>query len=147
MSDPLYRKEIMRLAADAKGAGKLENADACGVAHNPACGDKVEVQLAYDTDGCIAAFAHETKACVLTQASASILGAHLKGTSEDDVKHLLTNLKAMLRDGAPPPDAPFDVYSELAGAVSFAARHRCVLLPIEAVLTAMTSETPKPGSV
>ena len=40
MSDPLYRKELLRLAADAAGAGRLTHPDARATAHNPACGDR-----------------------------------------------------------------------------------------------------------
>ena len=45
MSDPLYKKELLRLAADAHGAGRLAGATATGHAHNPICGDKVVVDL------------------------------------------------------------------------------------------------------
>lgn len=46
--DPLYRREILRLAADAMGAGHLPSPDATATAHNPACGDRVTVELAVD---------------------------------------------------------------------------------------------------
>jgi hypothetical protein len=45
MSDPLYHKDLLRLAADATGAGRLAFPDASGLAYNPACGDKVVVDL------------------------------------------------------------------------------------------------------
>ncbi len=40
MADPLYKKEILRLAADAHGAGRLGEPHVTGVAHNPTCGDR-----------------------------------------------------------------------------------------------------------
>ena len=43
--DPLYRREILRLAADAIGAGRLPEPNATGTAHNPACGDRVTVEV------------------------------------------------------------------------------------------------------
>jgi nitrogen fixation NifU-like protein len=135
MSDPLYAKDLLRLAAAANGAGRLDPHDAEGHAHNPTCGDRVDVTLTLD-DGKIAGMAHETTACVLAQASASILGAHLKGADTAAVEYLRAQVAAMLREGAKVPP-PFDDYAALAGAATFRNRHTCVLLPIDAVLDAL----------
>jgi len=137
MSDPLYAKDLLRLAANATGAGRLARPDASGVAHNPTCGDRVEMTLALDGDGRITALAHQTKACVLTQASAAILGAHLRGADEARVHALRGQVAEMLTSGAAPP-SPFGDYAALAGAAVYRNRHTCVLLPIDAVLNAMT---------
>jgi NifU-like protein involved in Fe-S cluster formation len=136
MSDPLYRKEILRLAADAHGAGRLPHPDLTGQAHNPTCGDKVIVDLTLDPSGRIAAVAQEAKACVLTQASASILGARLAGARREDIEALANDVAAMLVLKTAPPAPPFDSYSAFEGAITHRNRHRCVLLPIEAVLDA-----------
>ena len=135
MSDPLYRKELMRLAADAHGAGHLSGPHATGTAHNPACGDKVIFEVAME-GGRIAALAHETKACVLSQASASILGRDAKGLSRAEVEALRKAVTAMLAgDGAPSP--PFDSYAAFDGVAEHRNRHTCVLLPIDALLRAI----------
>jgi len=135
MSDPLYRKEILRLAADAHGAGHLRGVHAIGTAHNPACGDKVTFEVAVD-NGRIAALAHETKACVLSQASAAILGRDAKGLSRADVEALREKVTALLA-GAPPPSPPFDSYAAFEGVAGHRNRHACVLLPIDALLAAL----------
>jgi NifU-like protein involved in Fe-S cluster formation len=134
MSDPLYRKEVLRLAADAVGAGRLERADVRGMAHNPSCGDKATVELNL-ADGRVSAIAHDTKACVLSQASASILGTHLTGKSHGDIETLLEQVRGLLNGGSPPP-APFGDYAVFDGVAGFKNRHRCVTLPIEAALKA-----------
>lgn len=148
MTDPLYKKEILRLAADAHGAGHLSEPHVTGVAHNPTCGDKVSIDLALDEDGRVVAIAHDTKACVLAQASASILGQALKGASQDDVEDLINAIGMMLGAQSPPPAAPFDIYSVFEGVVEHRNRRRCVLLPVEAVLNAFeNSESTEPGGV
>lgn len=136
MSDPLYRKEILRLAADAHGAGRLPQPDVTGAAHNPTCGDKLTVDLMLDAQGRVAAVAQDAKACVLTQASASILGERLKGASHEEVEALANTVAAMLANQGEVPQPPFDAYAAFQGAVTHRNRHRCVLLPIEAVLDA-----------
>ena len=139
MSDPLYAKDLLRLAANAVGAGRLQPCDAEGDAHNPTCGDRVSVTLRLDERKNISAIAHETSACVLAQASASILGAHLAGADRAAVERLRADVAAMLREGKTPP-APFADFVTLAGAAAYRNRHSCVLLPIDAVLDALSKE-------
>ena len=139
MSDPLYRRELLRLAADAHGAGRLAAPNATGTAFNPACGDKVTVDLELE-DGRVLAMAHHTKACVLAQASASILGAALTGVDRERVEALRGEIASMLSALTAPPPAPFEAYAAFEGAVEYDSRHRCVLLPVEAVLAAFDAE-------
>ncbi len=136
MSDPLYGKPLLRLAADAVGAGRLAEFDGEGSAYNPACGDRIRVTIRRDANGRIAAMAHEAQACVLTQASASILGSHAVGADETKLRDLRDEVLAMLRgEGALSP--PFDGYAVLKPAAIHRNRHACVLLPIDAILNAL----------
>jgi NifU-like protein involved in Fe-S cluster formation len=136
MSDPLYKPALLRLAADATGAGRLNVPCATATAFNPACGDKITIDVAMD-NGRIATIAHDTKACVLTQAAAAIHGAEVAGLSHDEVSLLHKAVSAMLSADAHPPPAPFDVFSVFDGVAEHRNRHRCVLLPIEALLAAL----------
>jgi SUF system NifU family Fe-S assembly protein len=138
MSDELYTHALLRLAADAHGAGQLPGAHLHGSAHNPACGDKVEMDVALE-GGRIAALAHETKACVITQASASILGRDTKGLTADEVRALRAAVAAMLQKKGDVPKPPFDAFETLEGAASIPGRHACVLLPFDALLTALSA--------
>ncbi len=87
-------------------------------------------------DGRVAAVGHDTKACVLAQASASILGAALKGADKSTVQKLREEIAAMLASQARAPGSPFESYAAFAGAVAYESRHRCVLLAVDAVLAA-----------
>jgi NifU-like protein involved in Fe-S cluster formation len=136
MSDPLYAKDLLRWAANAVGAGRLDPFDVEGHAYNPTCGDKISVTLRLDEQGRVTAMAHQTSACVLAQASASILGAQLSGADRQKVQDLRASVGTMLQDGRAPP-APFADYVALNGAAPFRNRHTCVLLPIDAVLSAL----------
>lgn len=136
MSDPLYKKEILRLAADAHGAGRLSGPHITGTAHNPACGDKVIVDVAMES-GRIATLAHETKACVLSQASASILGRDAKEFSRTQIQELRGAVAAMLAEQANAPAPPFESYAAFDGVAAHRNRHACVLLPIDALLAAL----------
>lgn len=136
MSDPLYGKPLLRLAADAIGAGRLPEFDAQATSYNPACGDRISVTLCSDESGHITALGHETHACVLTQASASILAAHASGMDQVRLRALRDEVAGMLRgDGG--VTAPFQDYDVLKPAAIYRNRHICILLPIDAALEAL----------
>lgn len=137
MMDELYPRALLRLAADAQGAGTLPKPDARGEAHNPACGDRVGVELAL-VHGRITALAHQTQACVLTQASAALLAQAAPGHDRAGLTALAGEIRAMLAGGLAP--AGYDVFEGVAG---YAGRHTCVLLPLQAALKAL--ETAEEG--
>lgn len=136
--DPLYRREILRLAADATGSGHLAAADAAGTAHNPACGDRVTVELMLE-GGRITALAHQTQACVLTQASAALLAGAAPGRDHAGLTRLGADIRTMLA-GGPPPSPAYGVFDGVSG---HPGRHVCVLLPIEAALKALEDANPR----
>ena len=131
--DPLYRREVLRLAADAVGAGHLAAPDVRASVHNPACGDRVTVEMTL-SDGRVTALAHQTQACVLTQASAALLAAHAPGQDRAALAGLADQVRAFLK-GGPAPDG----YGVFDGVGAHAGRHTCVLLPLEAALKALDS--------
>jgi len=131
--DPLYRREILRLAADATGAGHLPAPDATGTAYNPACGDRVTVELALSDDR-VTALAHTSQACVLTQASAALLAGAVPGQDRAGLAALAEGVRAFLK-GGPAPQG----YGVFDGVAGHAGRHVCVLLPFEAALKALES--------
>jgi nitrogen fixation protein NifU and related proteins len=136
--DPLYRREILRLASDASGAGRLAAPDATASVHNPACGDRVTVELAL-MDGRVTALAHTTQACVLAQASAALLAEKAPGQDRLGLAALAASVQAFL-NGAPPPAG----YGVFDGVAAHAGRHVCVLLPLKAALKAL--DGPEPGT-
>ena len=145
MSDPIYRKEILRLAANAAGAGRLAQASSSATLANPACGDRVTVDVIV-AEGRITALAHHTHACVLTQASAAILGADAAGLNKEEIERLTRTVRALLSGGST-PTPPFETYAAFDGLADHKARHKCVLLPLEAALEAMTIlELSEPGA-
>lgn len=130
-ADPLYRRELLRLAANATGAGHLPAADATASVYNPACGDRVTVELALE-GGQIAALAHVTHGCVLTQASAALLAGMAAGKNQAGLTALADSVQAFLK-GAPAPEG----YGVFDGVTGHAGRHVCVMLPLEAALKAL----------
>ena len=135
----IYNAGMLRLAAEAAGAGRLDERAASAEIVNPVCGDRIRVEVR--TEGArIAALGYEVHACVLTQASASLLGRHAPGRTAAEIRVLAQQVEAMLReDGAAPPEGDWSDYAALAPVRAHSSRHECVMLPLRALLAALAA--------
>lgn len=134
--DALYSPAVLRLAADAHGAGPLRADDVAITCVNPTCGDRIDVALALSA-GTISRFVYHTGACLICQASASALGASIVGKTSQQIEGLRAGLRAMLKSGGAPPPAPFTAFAALAPVAYEKSRHACVLLPLDAAAEAL----------
>jgi NifU-like protein involved in Fe-S cluster formation len=138
MSDDLYAKELLRWAADASRAGHLPEPKRAGTVNNAMCGDKVTMEFAVDPTHEIYDCRHDTKACVLTQASASILAANAAGETAGTIAELKAQVTAMLKEKADAPTGKWSAYGIFAPVRDHKSRHTCVLLPLEAAEKALS---------
>ncbi len=134
--DALYQKDVLKLAAQATGAGKLADATKSVTVDNPLCGDRVTFDVRIGADGTIAAVGHTVKGCVLCQASASVIGANAKGETAVTLGDARDSLRAMLKQGAAAPAGAWAALATFAAVSGHKSRHECVLLPFEAVIQA-----------
>ena len=134
----LYSGRILALAADIPHTGRLETPMATARRRSPLCGSTVTVDVDV-ADGRVVRFGQEVKACALGQASAAVLGASVLGRSRAELEAALTQLRAMLKEDGPAPDAPFDGLEVLLPARDFKNRHASILLAFEAAVEAMAA--------
>ncbi|UTO29134.1 iron-sulfur cluster assembly scaffold protein [Bartonella harrusi] len=133
MIDSLYSDKILEYAAHISKFGRLNNPDATSKKHARLCGSTITVDLKIKNN-IVTEFAHEGHACVLGQASASLLASHIIGQTTQDLKMLRKIIHHMLTKGGPPPQAPFEAFSCLQPIKNFKARHTSVMLPFDAVI-------------
>lgn len=138
----LYSARILALASDIPRLGSLAAPHGAAKKRAPLCGSTVGVQLTLE-DGRIADFAQEVRACALGQAAASVLGGGVVGRTPDEVRAGRDALRAMLRDGAGTPAAPWDGFAVLLPARDHPNRHASILLAFEATLEALDQATGK----
>lgn len=141
----LYSGQILQLAADIPHLGRLPAPQATVRKRSPLCGSMVTVDLVMQ-DGRVAAFAQDVKACALGQAAASVLGAAVIGRTAAELAQARDALRAMLKDGAAAPPAPFDGFAVLTPARDYKNRHASILLAVEAAAEAALSAA-EPKSV
>lgn len=132
MSDLLYQKPLLRLAARATGAGRLEPRDASATQSNPLCGDRVTIDLRA-RDGRIEALGHDVRACVLCQASAVLIAERGLGLDRAGARAVAEAVRRFLAAPADGPPAGWDDFAAMAPVTDVPSRHRCVLLPFEAL--------------
>ena len=132
----LYSARILALAADIPHLGRLETPDATVKRRSPLCGSTVTVDVTIK-DGKLSSLGQDVKACALGQAAAAIAGAVALGATVTQIETARDQLRAMLKDQGPVPDAPFEGFEVLTPAVAYKNRHASILLSIEAMAEAM----------
>lgn len=132
----LYSGRILELAADIPHLGRLDMPDASVKKRSPLCGSTVTVDITMDGNR-ITDYAHDVKACALGQAAASVVGAAIIGQSAEQVVRARDQLRAMLKEGGPAPDAPFDGLEVLQPAAAYKNRHASILLSLDAAVEAV----------
>lgn len=139
MSDAadLYQEAIKQIAAAAHAAGALAHPDAEARLSNPLCGDRVRVQVAF-AGGRIAAFAHETRGCLLCRAGASVLGARALGMDRAQVDAAQAAMKRALL-GETGADGDWPELAMFSPAKAFPSRHTCAMLPFQALQAAFAA--------
>ncbi|SPF80806.1 iron-sulfur cluster assembly scaffold protein [Pseudoprimorskyibacter insulae] len=132
----LYSSRILALTADIPRLERLEAPDATVKKRSPLCGSTVTVDLVV-TDGKVSDYGQDVKACALGQAAASVVGGAIVGCTPDQIRTARDQLKAMLKEDGPTPDAPFDGLEVLRPAASYKNRHASILLTLEASVEAL----------
>ena len=133
----LYSQRILALAADVPYHTRLNVPDITITKRSPLCGSTVTVDVSLDDEGWVAAFGQDVKACALGQASAAVFASEVIGRSFAEIQAARDELKAMLREQAEPPAAPFDGYETLLPARDYRNRHASILLVPDATAEAM----------
>jgi len=132
----LYSARILKLAADIPCTGRLADPDASATRRSTQCGSTVTVDIALSGNR-IAEFSQDVHACALGQAAASVVGAAIIGTTPAQIETARNQLSAMLSEGGPPPEAPFDGLEVLIPAREFKNRHQSILLTLNATVDAL----------
>jgi nitrogen fixation NifU-like protein len=137
--EDLYREVILDHYRHPRNRGRVEEPDAEVRGVNPLCGDAIVLSLRM-LDGQIDEIRVEGKGCSLCQAAASMLTCAVKGKRPTDAWEITALFKRMmLEDGAADgfPDEMDDLRS-LAGVKRYPVRIKCVLLPWNVLLQALT---------
>jgi len=132
----LYSGRILELAADIPLTDHIDAPQASVKKRSPLCGSSITVEVSMN-DGRVTEFGQDVKACALGQASASILASKVIGRTKSEIAEARDQLKDMLKNDGPVPEAPFSAYEVLIPARDFKNRHASIMLALDATVEAI----------
>lgn len=128
----LYNERILELAANIPYASRLESPGATASAHSKLCGSRITVDLSME-NGIVTRYGQEVRACLLGQSSASVMGAHIVGSTADELRGVGQQMRRMLRENGEPPSGKWADLAVLEPVRGYRARHASTLLVFDAV--------------
>jgi NifU-like protein involved in Fe-S cluster formation len=134
----LYNARIMELAAAIPRTTRLKHPDATATAHSKLCGSTITVDVVL-TDGRITDFGQNVRACLLGQASASVVGREIIGVTAAEFAAVAADMRTMLRDGSVSPSGKWADLAVLEPVRAVKARHASTLLVFDGVERALAS--------
>jgi len=143
--EDLYREIILDHYRTPRNRGELPPPARHAEGHNPLCGDEITVYI--DVDGDVVNDVKVSgQGCSISQSSASMMSAAIKGRSVAEVRALVRKFKGMMSietDGdEPADDVPRGDLEALQGVVKFPVRIKCATLAWNTLLDALDA----PGS-
>ena len=134
--DEVYNTRILELAASIPNAKRLNAPQATATTHSKLCGSTVTVDLNMDGDK-VTDFGQSVKACLLGQASASVMGREIIGSTISELRHVAQTMRDMLKRDGPPPEGRWSDLVVLQPVKDYKARHTSTLLVFDAVENAI----------
>ena len=155
--EDLYREIILDHYRSPRNRGELPAPPAIRAeGFNPLCGDEIVLYLDV-SDGVVNDVKVSGQGCSISQSSASMMSAAIKGKAFDEVRSLIRSFKAMMsihesqleaeNEVAPEP-IDIEAFGELAalqGVVKFPVRIKCATLSWNTLVQAL-DEVAAPGA-
>ena len=158
--EDLYREIILDHYRSPRNRGELASPPATRTeGFNPLCGDEIVVYLDIDDAGVITDIKIGGQGCSISQSSASMMSAAVKGKTLAEVEDLTKAFKAMMsihesslegaEDAAPEPEDVPDVklgdLEALRGVVKFPVRIKCATLSWNTLLQGLDESASSPS--
>jgi nitrogen fixation NifU-like protein len=140
--EDLYREIILDHYRSPRNRGELPPPAQHAEGHNPLCGDEITVYIDVDGDT-VSDVKVNGQGCSISQSSASMMSAAVKGKSIAEVRALVRKFKGMMSietEGDDPiEDVPLGDLEALQGVVKFPVRIKCATLAWNTLLEALDS--------
>ena len=140
--EDLYREVILDHYRTPRNKGELPPPATCTEGTNPLCGDEIKIYLDV-RDGVVADVRFSGHGCSISQASASMMTAAVKGKSLEAVRAVAKRFKQMMTieedDGTAPADVKLGDIEALQGVVKYPVRIKCAVLGWNTLLEGLDS--------
>ncbi|MFK3890228.1 iron-sulfur cluster assembly scaffold protein [Sphingomonas sp. NPDC079357] len=134
MSLNLYTPDISALAIGNPYPERLVDAHGSAERRSPICGSRVTIDVCLGEDGRVVALGTQVRACLLGQASSTLLARHAIGRSADELAAARDSLTQWLAgEGEVPAWPGLDIFTP---GLKLTARHPSIRLAFEAAADA-----------
>lgn len=139
--EDLYREIILDHYKNPRNRGELPPPAAHAQGHNPLCGDEIEVFLSVN-NGTIDDVRISGQGCSISQSSASMMSAAVKGKPVEQVRAIVRRFKSMMSiddddNGAVDQSISLGDLEALQGVVKFPVRIKCATLAWNTLVQAL----------
>ena len=135
MTEPLYTREVLRLAASLAPFESLARTDGEAEVRSVTCGSRLRLAVAL-VDNRVTEIAQAVEACAFGQAAAALMIVDAKGRDLGETRSALAGVEAWL-NGDDAAMASWPGLGALAPARARTGRHGAMLLPFRALVAAL----------
>jgi len=130
--EDIYSDRLLALAAEMPRTERLASPQATARAHSKLCGSTVEIDLVMDGD-VVTDYGQTVRACLLGQTAASVMGREIVGSTAEELRAVGATMRAMLKQGGPPPTGRWEDLALLQSVRDYKARQPSTLLVFDAL--------------
>ena len=135
--EELYQEVILDHSRRPRNFGVLEKPDVLVHGDNPACGDEIHLGVQFGPDGKLQEIRFNGQGCAISQASASMMTAKLKGKSRDEAAAMTSTFKDLITSENAPQSKGLGDLQLLEGVRKFPQRVKCAMLAWRALEQAL----------
>ncbi len=126
--EELYQEVILDHSRRPRNFGDLADAAVRVHGDNPACGDEIHLGVKFGTDGGLQDIKFTGHGCAISQASASLMTAKLKGKSRAEATDMLRAFHDLVTDETADAPKMLGDLRLLQGVRKFPQRVKCAML-------------------
>jgi nitrogen fixation protein NifU and related proteins len=135
--EELYQEVILDHSRRPRNFGDLPDAAVRVHGDNPACGDEIHLGVKFGTDGGLQDIKFTGHGCAISQASASLMTAKLKGKSRAEAMEMFRAFHDLVTDETAEAPKMLGDLGVMQGVRKFPQRVKCAMLSWRAVEQAL----------
>ena len=132
--EPLYTRDILRLAASIPGQKSFAEMGDAAVLRSATCGSRVAMRVTLDSAERVESIEQAVEACAFGQAAAALVGTGAIGLNGEEAAAALAGVERWLGEDVAEPWPELNV---LDPARARLGRHGAILLPFRALVAAI----------
>ena len=139
--EELYQEVILDHSRRPRNFGELSDADVHVHGDNPACGDEIDLKVKFGADGSLAEMKFSGHGCAISQASASMMTAKLKGKPRSMAMEMVRAFHDLVTGEKDEPPMKLGDLQLMRGVRKFPQRVKCAMLAWRALEQALRQNT------